>query len=234
MHISRNMGMINVRAVAVVCAAILSASCIDSHEAPDLSGPSGFGQSLTMTASPDTLPRDGVAQSVVTINFHDTTTDTPLAGRALRLATTAGSLSAAQVVTDAGGNASVVLVAPDINSSDYEATVWATPIGTNAANAVSNAVAIRLLGPAPPVADFTITPDAVTAASQAAFDGSPSTFGAGVPAKEFRWSFGDGTGDVVGQIVAHTFAVAGVYPVSLTVTDQLDRTSSKVVIIQVN
>jgi PKD repeat protein len=225
--------MIQVRALAVTCAAILSASCIDNQKAPALSGPSGFGQSLTMTASPDTLPRDGAAQSQVVINFHDAGADEPLAGRTLILGSTAGTLSTGQVVTDAAGNASVVLIAPDMNSGATEARVSATAVGTNASNGRTHSIVIRLIGPAPPEPAFTYTPEMPTAGVQVLFDASPTTFGQGTTAAEYRWNFGDGTPEDVGKQATHIFGAAGSYPVSLTVTDSLGRVVGKVEAVQV-
>lgn len=231
MQISRNLHVIPVRVLGTVVAVTLAAGCIDNQRAPDLAGPSGFGQAVTLTASPDTLPRNGAASSLVVVNFHDTATDTPLGGQTLVLEATAGTLSTGQVVTDEGGNASVTFVAPDFNSGATEARVFARTVGTNASNERANSVVIRLFGPAPPVADFIITPETVTSGSQAVFDASASTFGSGTAAASYDWDF-DGTVKN-GRIVTQTFAMPGTYPVSLTVTDTLGRTAAKVIALEV-
>ena len=55
------------RAVAALLAALVISGCnIDKQTAPSAIGPSEFGLSVTLSASPDQLPRDGSASSIVT------------------------------------------------------------------------------------------------------------------------------------------------------------------------
>ena len=52
--------------VPIAAAAMLATGCtLDKQEAPPLAGPSGYALSVTMTATPDVLPRDGNSSSVV-------------------------------------------------------------------------------------------------------------------------------------------------------------------------
>jgi len=76
-------------------------------------------------------------------------------------------------------------------------------------------------GQTPPTADFTST----AADLVASFDGTGSTAAAGRTITGYAWSFGDGsTGS--GATASHTYATAGTYQVTLTVTDNGGLTSS--------
>src|SRR5687768_7443543 len=60
------------RLALCVTAGALSVACgIDKATAPALTGPSEFGLSVTMSANPDHLPRDGASQSTVTLTVRD-------------------------------------------------------------------------------------------------------------------------------------------------------------------
>ena len=74
-----------------------------------------------------------------------------------------------------------------------------------------------------------MTPDQAPVAAFSAISGAPgaptvlnasaSTASDGVPAT-YTWAFGDGaTASSPGPVILHTFAAAGSYPVTLTVTD---------------
>jgi PKD repeat protein len=88
---------------------------------------------------------------------------------------------------------------------------------------------ISINGPAAPVAAFVVTPNPPTQGVQAVFDASSSTVGTGSTIVTYSWDFGDGSPNVTGKVQTHTFAVAQPYPVTLTVTDDLGRTSTKTI-----
>src|SRR5689334_23030100 len=69
MHMTRmnRFGRVAAGAAIVAAAALLGACSLDKQQMPPLSGPSELALSLSMTATPDQLPRDGSSQSVVTI-----------------------------------------------------------------------------------------------------------------------------------------------------------------------
>lgn len=73
-----------------------------------------------------------------------------------------------------------------------------------------------------PVAHFTYS----CVGRACTFDGSSSTDNHPIPAGGYAWSFGDGqTGN--GQIVNHSYAADGTYPVTLTVTDDHNQSDSE-------
>jgi PKD repeat protein len=79
------------------------------------------------------------------------------------------------------------------------------------------------IGSGNPVASFTSsTQNAAT--HTMAFDGSGSSAAGGATIVSYQWTFGDGTSGS-GQTVSHAYPATGSFPVKLTVTDSLGRTS---------
>jgi PKD repeat protein/ribosomal protein L40E len=75
-----------------------------------------------------------------------------------------------------------------------------------------------------PIAAFTFSPTDPTAGQTVTFDASDSDDADGT-IEQYDWDFGDeSTGD--GEIVEHTYSSSGTYEVTLTVTDNDDKTSS--------
>jgi hypothetical protein len=64
-----------------------------------------------------------------------------------------------------------------------------------------------------------VLPSSVDPGTAVQFDGSTTQSSLLVPSADYRWNFGDGT-TAVGPSVVHTFSKAGVYTVSLAVTDR--------------
>ena len=88
------------------------------QDAPPLTGPSEFSQSITLTVSPDVLPQDGASQSLVTVTARDSSSQ-PIRNLALRAETRVGgvpvefgSLSARSIATGSDGKATLVYTAP--------------------------------------------------------------------------------------------------------------------------
>ncbi|WP_054010242.1 PKD domain-containing protein [Arthrobacter sp. ERGS1:01] len=90
--------------------------------------------------------------------------------------------------------------------------------------------AVTVAGPnQPPVAAFTATPTNLAVA----FDGGTSTDPDGTVAS-YSWNFGDGSPAATGKTVSYTYAAAGSYQVTLTVTDNLGATNSLTKTVTVN
>lgn len=230
---------------------LASGSCIQQEvERGPLSGPSELSVSLTLSASPDRLPLNGVAQSTIGIQARDYRGES-IASLALALQIVAngefqdfGRLSARQVVTASDGRATATYTAPALVTGSGPApdpgqtvTIWVTPVGQDFGNAVSRSLTIRLVPPNDVVASFGATPGFVfTPATPTAFDSvlfttscPDATSGdcvrdpAGI-VTGYSWSFGDGaTGS--GSSVGHVYHGPGTYLVTLTIRDNLGRSA---------
>jgi PKD repeat protein len=218
MHITTFVGRWGAR-LAIISAAVAAGGCgIEKQAAPPLAGPSEFGTSIQMTASPDTLQRDGASQSVITLTALDASSR-PVAGLAVTMSSNAGSLSAAQVTTGSNGVAQLVFTSPSLQETVSTVTINAVPIGTNSANAASRNVSIALLAPPAAVPSFTVTPEAPLAFQLTTFDASGTTLN-GQPcgsACTYEWTFGGGDSGT-GQVATHEYDTEGVFVVTLTVT----------------
>ncbi len=227
--------------VLVGAALVLSGCRAKKQSAPQPSGPSELGTSLAMSANPDTLRQDGASQSQIAIQARDASGQ-PLRNLPLRLDIVIGGaiadygqISAKNIVTGSDGRATAVYTSPEppVDSVDNGTTVQilATPVGTDAANAVARSVSIRLVPPGvilppngAPKAAFVFSPSAPLAQSDVTFDASSSSDADG-QIVSYAWNFGDGsTGS--GQVARHQFAVAGSYTVSLRVTDDRGMTGT--------
>src|SRR4051794_35215544 len=91
---------------------LLSAACTTSQQTtPPLSGPSEFAQSLRVTATPDSISKDGASQSAIAVNAFDVN-GRGIPGLALRIDMAVsgsvvdyGTLSARTIVTNSNGQA---------------------------------------------------------------------------------------------------------------------------------
>jgi PKD repeat protein len=235
------------RFVLVAAAGVAAACSVHGVDVPGLTGPSELAQSVTVTATPDSILRDGQSQSSVDVVARGPD-GKGIASLVLRLQTALqdesgndvvqdiGLLSAKTVVTNSEGRATAVYTAPPpsatLGGSGQSVSVRVTPLGTDASAAHVSTVQIRLLPAGPvqppavaPKASFVVTPEPVSAGVSTNFDasGSCAVDDPKVPCStsgitSFIWNFGDGTSST-GQFVTHTFAVEGNYTVSLTVTN---------------
>ncbi len=215
-----------VAGVALVVAVMGTTACsLDKQERPPLSGPSGLGLNVTMTASPDQLPRDGTSQSVVTLTVLDAT-GKPVANQRLTLslpvnAPAGSALSATDVTTNANGQLTFAVTAP-LPGSLGNIVILATPFGTDSNNAASRSIQITALplNSTVPVASFTFTPNSPEVGQVVTFNASGTTDEGRNCTDQctFVWDFGD-EGKVSGRIATHTFLSGGNHLVILTVTD---------------
>jgi PKD repeat protein len=208
-----------------------------SQEAPPLSGPSEFAQSITVSVSPDVLPQDGASQSLVTVTARDVNSQ-PIRNLQLRTETVVfgtpmdfGTLSARSVVTGNDGRATFVYTAPPSPSITPDefliVDIVVTPIGSDFNNTTRRTAAIRLVPPGvvfPPDTlqpAFTFTPTSPTDNQTVLFDASTSQ---GAIA-DYQWDFGDG-GRSSGRVTQHAYRAAGTYVVRLTISDGVGRTAT--------
>ena len=230
----------------LIAAALITVGCgIESQEAPSLIGPSGFGQSVTMNAVPDRLPRDGSSRSAITISVRNDSGQ-PVSGQRVTLGASSGSLSQADVVTGNGGTATFTLTAPPPGSTGNIIEVYATAVTGNFDNGVTRTLSIAITGPSnstAPTPAFTINaapppanaPTPIVRLADVVFDASPSV-DEGQPCLErcaYAWDFGDGS-TATGRVATHRFQQTGTFAVRLTVSDAGGVSSSLVRTIAVN
>ena len=218
--------------VPVVVALVTSvwAGCsLENPGIPALTSPSGFGTAVTLTAFPDSLPRNGSAQSVVTVTVRDST-NTPTEGQRVAVATDIGTLSETEVVTNGNGQASFAFVAPAARVPGTGAVISAVLIGTGVDAAVPRTLSINFTGAenaTAPTPSFTISPAAPVLGQSVALDASATT-DEGVVCGDlctYSWDFG-GEATGAGRITSYRFLEVRTYQVTLTVTDPQGATSS--------
>lgn len=219
--------LVNRSATLVLLAAGLAACSLESQQAPALTGPSGFAQAVSLTATPDELPRDGGSQAAVTAFVHNED-GRPVSGQRLALTLLAPTptgtrLSVSEVTTGSDGRASFNVLAPPRTVTGDAIVVGVQPITSDSAEVpLRRTIEIRLTpsNPNAPAASFDFTPTTPTATEPITFDAS-ATRDEGLPCPTtctFTWDFGDGT-TATGRIVQKTFATAGSKTVMLTVAD---------------
>jgi len=227
---------------AAVTAALASVSCTTrNQEAPPLTGPSEYGTSITITVSPDVLTQDGASQSLVTITARDHNGNL-LRNQAVRAEifldgerVDFGSLSARNLVTDNNGQATLVFTAPASPGGPSVDTgtvvqIVVTPVGSDFGNTMARRASIRLVPPgsvAPPDGlqpRFTFTPASPEEHQDVFFNASSSTSTPNNPISTYTWTFGDGAAGS-GPQATHEYNSAGVYHVTLTITDGFGRSA---------
>jgi PKD repeat protein len=217
------------RALGLVIAAFSAACTISDTTPPPLTGPSEMSLSLAISANPDVLSLDGASQSQIVIEAREANGQ-PAANVPLRVeilangtVTDFGTLSARTLVTSSSGRAGFTYTAPPFSPGTIpDLSLGVTPTGSNAATLLRRVVDIRLVPPGvigiAPTAVFTFNPETPVAFSNVLFDGSASTGGVGAAIASYRWDFGDGTSGS-GLTSIHQYSAAGIYRVTLTVTD---------------
>jgi PKD repeat protein len=210
--------------VLAAAAMTLAACSLDKQEMPALAGPSELALSLSMSATPDQIPRDGSSQSIVTITARDPQ-GRPVVNQRITLALSSNapqgaSLSASEVVTGSTGQATFAVTAPVLGSRG-NIVVTATPVGTNAGNAVGRVVQIIATpqNGTLPTAAFTFSPTTPDVGQTVTFDASTTQDeGVACTSCTFTWNFG-GDGTASGITTTHAFSSGGSFVVTLTATD---------------
>ena len=234
----------SIRFAALAAAAVTLAGCtMDKQDAPALAGPSEFGQSITVSVSPDVLMQDGASQSVVTAMARGAN-GAALANLSLRaeivvngVPTDFGRLSARSLVTDSSGRATVIYTAPASPAGPVVdeftlVNIHVTPVGSDFGNSTPRVTTLRLVPPngviAPPDGlqpAFTFTPGAPIDNQSVLFNASTSQAPANNPIVQYRWDFGDGS-SATGVTTTHAYSTPDTYTVTLTVVDGYGRSRS--------
>jgi len=133
---------------------------LDEVRLPQLDGPAGLGQNLTLTATPDVITADGFSTSLIQATLRDQN-GRPVAGRDIFFAiadstgrfadigdfrTSNGPGTGATVRTDANGVAAIVYEAPARTdaTANQSVIVSARPVGNDFAGASYHQVRIEL------------------------------------------------------------------------------------------
>ncbi len=232
----------------------LAGCTVQSTEVPDLSGPSEFGLSFSVTATPDSIPQDGASTSSVVVRAFDSK-GAPKAGVTFRLEIQVGGVSVdygllanKTIVTRTDGTASTLYTAPPplpaganldyCQPSIFSAVLAggcielvAAPVGTNFTAGLTQFAQVHLLPqgvilpPAgTPTASFIFSPSTPSANAVVQFDASASS-SPNEAITSYTWDFGDG-GTGSGKTATHTFSAAQAYSVTLTVTNDRGRSAS--------
>lgn len=221
---------------------------------PALTGPSMYGVSLALSASPDLLPRDGWAQSVVTISAYDAS-QRPVANLRVHLDLQVenipgglGTLSQRDIVTGSDGRATAIYTAPmrapDGQSDDATVQVVVTPVGTDAGNTTSSMLKILLKSQGEaggPTASFVYSPTAPHPLDKILFDARASSPSTGASIVGWQWDFGDGNNTPLVPYLSgavptftHDYLKPGQYTVVLTVLDSNNRRATATKILTVS
>lgn len=226
----------------VVLAASLGACTMKESEAPAYSGPSEFGQSVSVSAVPDAIVQDGASQSVVTVTVYGPTGQ-PVSNVPLRADISVngsladfGNLSARNLVTNNQGRATLVYTAPKLpNGAAYDPNagvqIGITPLGGDAGNAVTRVTNVRLLPPGVvvPPSDLPLSfgqgsPTAGNAESALSFSVVPP---AGFTIVKYTWDFGDGTSvTTTAPNTSHTYHSSGTFVVTVVAETSGGRTGT--------
>ena len=230
MHSDRRNFMTCLRITAVLGAVSVLGGCtLESQSAPDLAGPSGFAISLSLSSSPEVLPRDGTSRATITLTARDQVSNTPVAGQRISLTAVPSSaaLSSSEVRTGSDGRAQVTVTAPSADVPGDQIVIVASPID-GADQVGPRSLSIGLVGDGgATAARFDVTPAQPRVGEQITFDASASRAPQGSVIAEYQWTFGDDTDKVTRAATTNKkYDEARVFVVELTVVDSQGGTST--------
>ncbi|MBF8301343.1 MAG: hypothetical protein HW394_1713, partial [Acidobacteria bacterium] len=201
-------GRIAALVVGTLATGMWAGCSLENPGAPALTAPSEFGTSVTLTAFPDQVPRDGSAQSTVTATVRDAS-NRPVAGQLLNVSASIGTVSQDKVVTGSDGRASFSFTAPPPGTVGNAALILVTLVGGGGDAPVPRVVTISFTGPANttgPTARFTFDPPSPQVRQIVTFDASTTTDEGPTTlcgtACTYSWNFDDGTTGT-GLVVTH-------------------------------
>jgi hypothetical protein len=212
----------------VAAIAVLFSGCtVQEVNTPTPVGISEQGVGMSLTASPEFLPRDGSSMSVITVKVFDEN-GKPVQGFRVHLDATAGTLSATELPTGNDGSAQITFIAPGLNVNVSTVRISARPISSSSLqNANPRFVDILVTGPSIPSPAFTFEPVDAAVGDIVSFDASATRLGTATCGNNctYSWDFGDGS-SATGVGASHTFGSAGVFNVTLTATSLAGGTSA--------
>src|SRR5262245_45498211 len=152
MQRSSRSGTLPRRSAVIIAIAVCASACtVTKADPPELTGPSGFAQSLQVSAAPQILSRDGSSMSTISVLARNPD-GTPLPGRRLLLSASAGTLVTTEVNTGGDGRASVTYIAPSRNEPVWAVTIVVTPVEAgDRVNSHSTSVILEVQGPDVPI-----------------------------------------------------------------------------------
>jgi PKD repeat protein len=187
--------------LVIACMLAWAGCTVHRTETPPLSGPSDFGLSFGITATPDAISQDGGSQSAIVVRAFDAT-GAPKSGVTFRLDMLVGgapvdygTLSLKSVVTGTSGSATSTYTAPAALPAGTNLPtcsglpggclqITATPVGSDFGGARSQQVQLHLVplgeivpSGATPTAAFTFNPTTPSANTPVQFDASTSCAG---------------------------------------------------------
>lgn len=132
-------------------------------------------------------------------------------------------ISAATGTALTGDGTLILLDATLLDAGDAALNLIDVELNDNvtAPDALTSDGVISISGPAHPTAAFTSSPDNGTVSLVVNFDASDSSFGGGTEISSYSWDFGDGSSAGSGVAPEHTYTTAGIYTVTLTITNDL-------------
>lgn len=228
------------RPVLIALIALTTACTVT--EVPSLTGPSEFALSVSVTAQPDIITRDGFSQSTIVITARDPNGQ-PLPGVQFRVDMAVsnrledfGALSSRSVSSGSDGRAIVRYTSPPpplpgtLLPGDL-VTIVVVPVDSNYQTAIAHTADIRLVLPATniggnaPIPVFTFEPTNPSAGTLISFDARASVAPPGRTITTYSWNWGDGE-TATGITEDHDYRNAGTFIVTLTVTDSAGVSAS--------
>jgi PKD repeat protein len=228
--------------LGIAALAVMPACTVHDVDAPAMSGPSTFANSITLRTNTSTLIQDGVSQATITITAVDAQgnpKNIPMRAeiRVGNVAQDFGRLSTKQPT--ANGTPLVYTAPPPsaLAAGQVSQTVqiFVTPVDSgDFASEIPRFVDIQLVPqgiilPTNPnlVAAFTVSPASPQVLQTATFDASTTTNGGSACGVSclYTWNFGDNTTGT-GITLTHQYRTINTYNATLTVTDTRGATAT--------